>query len=201
MDRKQTRKLTKRLVNYHNLYVDGTVELEYFKHININNDSSIKLNIKIGNELDFIRNCADEIPTMVILDIDATTKKNDPKKRYLNLKKIIEGPKKKNVFFNNFSFETFLLLHVMSFSKPIYKKEEYDILMKNYFGIKDSWSVKKNEYNRRKVFSKINEETRKIAISKMKHMSKKPFRNPSSNMDKFFEEIGKKKSPVSLNNC
>lgn len=190
MARIRSRKRPRRLKNQVILFVDGEVEIEYLKHIEINRYDNVRFNVKKGNENDFINILHDEIPKMLILDIDAVTKRNDPKKRYNNIKYITKDKDiKKDVFFNNYSFETFLLLHVKDFTKRILKIDEYNKDMKAEFDIKDSWSNKKNKSNIQKVFLRIDQKSLKTALLRAKKLSSTFHKNPSSNMDKFFKRV------------
>jgi len=190
MARIQSRRRPRKLKTIIMLFVDGEVEIEYFKHININDKNNIRFVIKKGNELDFIKNMYDEVVHMVILDIDATSRTNDPKNRYLNLEKLVKDKTvKHNVFFNNYSFETFLLLHVIKKVKPIYKGKDYDSLMKKHFNIDNGWYKNKNNNNMNKIFSLINDESVKFAIENCEKISHRAFDNPSTNMHLFFERM------------
>jgi len=132
MARKKFKRKKKRLKNNVILYVDGGVEKDYFNHLNINSKDNVYFNIKIGDERDYIRNQDDEEPHLLIVDVDATEKKVDPKKRYSDLKSLKNDD---NVFFNNYAFETFLLQHVKPFNRPIMKSKEYDNDMNECFGL------------------------------------------------------------------
>ncbi len=190
MGKLKSRKMKRKLRNKVVLYVDGDVEIDYFRHIGICENSSLKLDIKKGDENKFFKEIYDEIPHMIILDIDAVTVGQDPKKRYENIKSLVEDHKTKDMtFFNNYSFETFLLNHVCKFTKPIYNSQDYDKHMRKHFDLKDSWSNKKNQASRNKMLSKIDEEALGNAKIRSKNLSNNCFRNPSSNMDSFFEKI------------
>jgi len=190
MGRIQSRKKERRLKNEIILYVDGEVEIAYFKHININQIENVRFTIKKGDEIDFLKNIEDEIPRMIILDIDAITRNNDPKKRYSNIRKVLEyGKTKHNVFFNNYAFETFLLLHVTDHIEPIYHAKSYDKLIKKHFGLADNWSRHKNSSNQKLIFNKINQASLNNAIENTRKINIDVFKNPSSNMCDFFDSI------------
>lgn len=190
MGRLESRKKQRRLKNEIILYVDGEVEIAYFKHININQIDNVRFSIKKGDEIEFLKNIDDEIPRMIILDIDAITKDNDPKKRYLNIDKILKDHRtNKNVFYNNYSFETFLLLHITDRIEPIYHAKAYDKLMTKYFKLKDKWSRHKDASNLKLIFSMIDQDSLNNAIERTKQFNKDAFLNPSSNMCDFFERI------------
>lgn len=180
--RRKQRKLKNNII----LFVDGHVEKRYFNHININRYKSIKFKIKIGDELDYIRNYKDEVGIMVILDIDGITERNDPKKRFNNISKIINHD---NVFYNNFSFEGFLLHHVCDFNAKILSSNEYDQHMRDEFGVIDSWSRNKNINNSDKILNKVTKETMEAAIIRSKSLNNHFYTNPSSNMNKLFDRL------------
>lgn len=95
----------------------------------------------------------------------------------------------KHVFFSNHSFETWLLNHVIFFSKPIIKQQEYNPYMNKHFGVK-LWSKYKDANNRKIVMSKVDCKSVIKAKENVKKLDwNKPFDNPSCNMDKFIEKL------------
>jgi hypothetical protein len=53
MERILTRRKPRKLKNHFVLFVDGEVECEYLKHININQRENVKFDIKLGDENNF----------------------------------------------------------------------------------------------------------------------------------------------------
>lgn len=177
--------------------VDGEVEKAYFEHIQINQKEHVRFTIRIGNEEEFLKIVDDEIPVIVILDIDGTTSKNNPKKRYHKILSLTANEKTKDqVFFNNYAFETFLLLHVTDFSRPVAYSTEYDGMMKQHFQLGESWTDHKHQQNIEKVLKKINKETLKKALERARLICEDCFKNPSSNMNRFFEKVNQYNLPV-----
>jgi hypothetical protein len=112
--------------------------------------------------------------------------------KYNAIKKLVETKKYKGqIFFNNYSFELWLLNHIDYFSKPVTDKTQYDKKMNDVFGI-ESWSKYKNERNRDQILKMIDYDSIKAASTNIKRLNrKKPFKNPSSNMDEWVNKIKK----------
>lgn len=95
------------------------------------------------------------------------------------------------IFFNNPSFETFLLNHFINLTKPITTKKEYDELFKKHLGI-ESWSNNKTKKNICKVMGKISKERFEKGLVNVRSIYKEnPFVNPNSNMHLMFEKFPK----------
>lgn len=99
MGKLKSRKMKRKLRNKVVLYVDGDVEIDYFRHIGICENTALNLDIKKGDENKFLRDIYDDIPHINILDIDAVTVGQDPKKRYENIKSLVEDRKTKDMTF------------------------------------------------------------------------------------------------------
>ena len=126
----------------------------------------------------------------LILDIDCSN--NNNQKRAERIRTILQSKDMKDlVYFNNYSFETFLLCHMTSFTTPIVKKEEYDPFMEKHFKVV-SWGNNKDKRNIGIVVKEITEETfEKMILNVKKIYEKDCFKTPNSNMHKFFEKIKK----------
>ena len=177
------------------LVVDGKTEVCYFSHLNklgIFQDLNFKT-IK-GDENDFqtiFKENHDLKHKYLILDIDNCPISNQ--KRGKKLETLFkEKYEKKVIYFNNYSFETFLLNHLQSFSKPIIHKHEYDIEMKRVFGV-DSWSRSKNEENLCSVLNQIDTlQFNQMLVNIKKIYDPNPFKNPNSSMHLLFEKLTEK---------
>ncbi|HEY8364334.1 MAG TPA: RloB domain-containing protein [Haloplasmataceae bacterium] len=85
-------------------------------------------------------------------------------------------------FFNNFSFETWLLNHKSFFTSKILDKKDYDMFMYKIFKVQN-WSSKKNLTQRKKIMNKIGLYDIQTALKNIEKISHEPFDNPSSNMN------------------
>lgn len=165
-------------------YVNRLKRLDFFKNVHLKYEK--------GNELNFetkIKEHANNKNVIVIIDVD-NAKSNSTK--YNAIKKLVETKKYKGqIFFNNYSFELWLLNHIDYFSKPVTDKTQYDKEMNDIFGI-ESWSKYKNERNRNQIMKLINHESIQTAATNIKQLNKKkPIKNPSSNMDDWVNKIKK----------
>jgi hypothetical protein len=165
-------------------YINKLKELDFF--------NSVHLKYEKGNEFNFetkIKEHANNKNVIVIIDVD-NAESNSTK--YNVIKRLLETKKYKGqIFFNNYSFELWLLNHVDYFSKPVTDKTQYDKEINDIFGI-ESWSKFKNERNRDQIMRMINHDSIREAATKIKRLNKKkPFKNPSSNMDEWVNKIKK----------
>lgn len=152
----------------------------------------IRIKFIVGNEQNFetiLQEHLDIIDDiLVILDLDNIQKGTKRYDKILAL--LLKYPYQ--VFYNNYSFEAWLLNHVDVFAKPINAASEYDPFFKFHFSI-DTWHKYKNEQNLNKVLAVVDETSTKNAIKNISVISKKDWdNNPSSNMDKFIETIVEK---------
>lgn len=177
--------------------MDGVVEQDYFKAIDINSRvCHLRIRVKKGDENSFDQRKHDEIPVWVILDVDALTSSDTRFKKMQRIKRESSKQEKAGnfsgvpnlVFHNNFSFETFLLLHVTDFQTPVTDKYEYDPFMREHFGIANSWADNKNPNNRKKVCAKIDDASLRTAKRRARKMSSSIQKNPSTTMDSFFSK-------------
>jgi hypothetical protein len=165
-------------------YIKRLKQLEF-----VNN---VTLKYEKGNEFNFetkIKEHTNNKNVIVIIDVDHAESNST---KYNEIKRLVETKKYKGqVFFNNYSFELWLLNHMNHFSTPVTDKIQYDRSMNDVFGI-DSWSRNKNERNRNQVMSLIDVDSIREAIENIKRLDKKtPFENPSSNMDECIKRIKK----------
>lgn len=163
-------------------YIDKLKKIDFFKNV--------YLKYEKGNEFNFetkIKEHANNKHVIVIIDVD-NSEPNSTK--YNRIKKLTEKKQYKNqVFFNNYSFELWLLNHIDYFSKPIIKKTEYDKSMKDIFGIK-TWSKYKHQKNREQILALIDKDSIQVAVNNIQKLNKKNyFQNPSSNMDEWVNKI------------
>ena len=107
--------------------------------------------------------------------------------KYNAIKKLFETKKYKGqIFFNNYSF--IMVLNHLFFKTS--SKAQYDKEMNDVFGI-ESWSKYKNERNR-DIMRMIYHDSIQTASTNIKRLNKKkPFKNPSSNMDEWVSKIKK----------
>lgn len=164
-------------------YVTKIKQFSDFNHINIK--------FLIGDEESFETQLLEhfEIKSKVflILDIDHLQRRDA---RYKKIARLITKYKAQ-VFYNNYSFETWLLNHVTSFSRPILQADEYDPYFEKHFDVK-SWHRHKNARNLIKVMHKIDETTLNNAVNNIKLISSNNWDiNPSSNMDVFISLLKK----------
>jgi hypothetical protein len=165
-------------------YINKLKELDLFNNVHLKYEEGSELNFKKK-----IKEHANNKNVIVIIDVD-NAESNSIK--YNAIKKLVDTKKYKGqIFFNNYSFELWLLNHIDYFSKPVTDKTQYDKEINDIFGI-ESWSKYKNERNRDQIMKLINHESIQTAVVNIKLLNKKkPFKNPSSNMDEWFNKIKK----------
>lgn len=164
-------------------YVNRLREIKMFDKVNIKFEKGDEENFesKLKEHLNNQKN------VFLILDID---NEQSHTKRYDKIMYLIEKYEDK-VFYNNYSFETWLINHKNSFSKPIINKNEYDQEIENNFNV-SSWSGYKNKKNRDKIMLQITKENVIEASLNISNISKNKWGdNPSSNMNDLIEEINK----------
>lgn len=159
-------------------------ELNFFSNVNLKYEKGSESNFETK-----IKEHASNMHVLVIIDVDNVESNTE---KYKLIKRLHETKKYKGqIFFNNYSFELWLLNHINYFSKPVIKKIAYDGSMKDTFNVL-TWSKYKNQRNRDKVMSHINYDSINHAMKNIKQLDKKtPFENPSSNMDEWVEKINK----------
>jgi RloB-like protein len=162
------------------LIVDGETEEDYFNHLNnLEVYERIAFKPKRGNELDYKREKIRESdnPVFFIVDIDA-------KEQDKALDKLIKNDK---IFFNNYSFETFLIAHkTIPFGKVLTKKE-YNQKINEHFHVEE---YKKTKEQRKKIISQIDKGNLESALSNIKYINNdNMYKNPSSNMHELFAII------------
>jgi len=165
-------------------YINKLKELDLFNNVHLKYEEGSELNFETK-----IKEHANNKNVIVIIDVD-NAESNSIK--YNAIKKLVDTKKYKGqIFFNNYSFELWLLNHIDYFSKPVTDKTQYDKEINDIFGI-ESWSKYKNERNRNQIMKLINHESIQTAVVNIKLLNKKkPFKNPSSNMDEWFNKIKK----------
>lgn len=166
---------------------DGETEEAYFDRLTeLNAFPNLNFKFVKGNEHNYStrkKEYADNPHVLLILDIDNT---NPGTSKYGKIESLVKSKTtKKYVFFNNYSFEHWLLNHKMYFTKPITDKGQYDLHMKNIFSV-ESWSNNKDETNRTKIMKQLEfDDLINAKNSITKHAKKEFHLNPSSNMDEF----------------
>ncbi|MDD3999738.1 MAG: RloB domain-containing protein [Bacilli bacterium] len=171
---------------------DGLTEKDYINKINeLKILDNVFIKFEKGNEDNFRNKYKEnlEIPIFLVLDLDNADKNNKIKSE--KIRELITAKEYINtIFYNNYSVETYLLNHIIQFSKAIIRKADYDPYMKRHFQI-DNWSANKNQKNRKKIIGKINKESICVAIENSKKIfcSEKLFANPNSNMHLLCYEI------------
>jgi len=165
-------------------YINKLKELDLFNNVHLKYEEGSELNFKKK-----IKEHANNKNVIVIIDVD-NAESNSIK--YNAIKKLVDTKKYKGqIFFNNYSFELWLLNHIDYFSKPVTDKTQYDKEINDIFGI-ESWSKYKNERNRNQIMKLIDHESIQEAVTNIKRLNKKkPFKNPSSNMDEWVYKIKK----------
>jgi len=163
-------------------YINRLKELNYFKNVHLKFETGHESNfhIKLKEHLENKDN------VFLILDIDNVLDGG----RYEKIARLMNNSEY-NIFYNNYSFETWLLNHKFNFASPIIESSQYNIHFKNHFDV-DSWSENKNKSNRDKVMNQIDTvgiDTAVINIININH--KRWDKNPSSNMDEFINKIKK----------
>ena len=92
---------------------------------------------------------------LLILDIDNCNNNKDQLHRKEKIKKLIDSKTYKGcIFYNNYSFETWLLLHKFKFNTQLTFRHNYDQFMTKYFGV-ENWSKYKNDKNRKLIMKQI----------------------------------------------
>ncbi|MBU1142307.1 MAG: RloB family protein [Firmicutes bacterium] len=174
--------------------VDGNTEKKYFEKIN---ELGIFPNLRFkpiqGDDCSYeniFKENHDISYKFLVLDIDHCIESNT--KRSIRIKTILSKKETKDIaYFNNYSFETFLLSHLVAFGCPITEKKQYDAHMKNHFCV-SGWSKYKNERNTSLVIAKITEESFKNMMVNIARIYKENcFENPNSNMHLMFEKLEK----------
>jgi len=165
-------------------YINKLKELDLFNNVHLKYEEGSELNFETK-----IKEHANNKNVIVIIDVD-NAESNSIK--YNAIKKLVDTKKYKGqIFFNNYSFELWLLNHIDYFSKPVTDKTQYDKEINDIFGI-ESWSKYKNERNRNQIMKLIDHESIQSAVPNIKGLNKKkPFKNPSSNMDEWVNKIKK----------
>jgi hypothetical protein len=166
-------------------YIKRLTEIDYFPYIN--------LKFEIGSEENFETKRKEHINNpnvLVILDIDNVLTGT---KRYNEISRLITTKEYKDqVYYNNFSFETWLLNHKTFFSCPITLQKQYNTEMSTCFAV-SHWYTSKNDKNRRKIVDSISDTDIGNAVKNVARLSHySPFDNPSSNMDQWVDTINKK---------
>ncbi len=188
--KQSNRKNNREYVEKYKLYVDGPTEIDYFHRLN-----NLKMYKYIsfsplssglnGYEYDYEKD-----KCCLIIDIDAKDKKNS-RKEYERLLSVFNN-ENYNVYYNNYSFESLLLLHKNKSVKPVYKSNEYDISIKRTFGV-DKWSHGKTKAKRIKLLKNISIEDVLRAKENTKiYKNKTWYENPSTNFNEFFEFFEKR---------
>lgn len=171
---------------------EGPTEEAYIKKIkNFSTFANINLKFYTGDEESFAirlqENFEIKSKVLLILDIDHLQPSDT---RYKKIERLITKYNAQ-VFYNNYSFETWLLNHAISFSKPILKSDQYDSYFESSFDVK-SWHRRKNERNITKVMNQIDETSMNTALNNIKLISGNKWdNNPSSNMDLFIAVLKK----------
>jgi hypothetical protein len=163
-------------------YIDRLKELDYF--------SNVHLKFETGNEENFetkLKEHTNNPHVLVIIDVDNVQSGN---KRFEEIKRLSSTKAYiKNIYFNNYSFETWLLNHKMYYARPITNPIHYNSDMFTCFNV-ESWYTNKSIQNRQKIVALISMSEINLATQNIKSMNQKsPFNNPSSNMDKWVEHI------------
>jgi hypothetical protein len=188
MGRLRTNRKSRRLKNLVVVFVDGKTEIAYLKHVGINQRNNVRFDLKKGDERDFENHLSDEIPHLIVLDIDGITRQNDPKKRYERVEWLIDHSGRANdIFYNNYAFETFLLMHVTDDVPRVMSGSGYDTPMKKYFGIHQSWHDNKSDRNVQAVLAYVTDKSFEEAIKRSMACTNAWNRQPSSNMHAFFK--------------
>ena len=170
---------------------DGETEESYLNRVNeLNAFPSLNLKFVKGNENNYKtkqKEHAENPHVLLIIDVDNT--QSGSTKYGLIQSATTSKTTSKNVFFNNYSFELWLLNHKVYFSKPITDKTQYDPQMKSTFLV-DSWSNNKDQTNRLKIMSSIEVTDIFTAQGNVTRLGSKQFNmNPSSNLDDFIKYL------------
>lgn len=170
---------------------DGETEESYFNRVNeLNIFPSLNLKFVKGNENNYKtkqKEHAENPHLLLIIDVDNT--QSGTTKYALIQSATTSRTTSKNVFFNNYSFELWLLNHKIYFSKSITDKSQYDSHMKSTFLV-DSWSTNKDQVNRSKIMSSIEFADIFTAQCNVTKLGSKQFNmNPSSNLDEFIKYL------------
>lgn len=189
--RKRSRKQTFQVK--HRVYIvgDGDTEKDYFKRIaELNIFPNIVFETKKGNELNFeifLQEHFDQ-DVFLILDIDNKNKPISSKCRHTKIRNLWEKYEAENIiFFNNYSFELWLINHKKQFNKAVLSRSGYNKPIQDCFGVRE-WPENRTQKNRKKIMSAIDQEAVNKAINNIKLVeSSTPFKNPSSNMEKLME--------------
>jgi hypothetical protein len=163
-------------------YIDRLKELDYF--------SNVHLKFEKGNEENFetkLKEHTNNPHVLVIMDVDNVQSGID---RFEEIYRLTNTKAyKKQIYFNNYSFETWLLNHKTYFARPITVQDQYNPDMLNQYGV-ESWYANKNAQNRKIVVDSISISDINTAIQNVVNMNQKnPFNNPSSNMDEWVDHI------------
>lgn len=174
--------------------VDGKTEIEYFVKLEqLSIFPNLRFKPVIGDDSsyeDIFKENYDIAHKYLILDIDHSHIHNQ--KRADRIRSILnKNETKEIVHFNNYSFETFLLNHIVSFGSPITEKKQYDKHMKKHFGV-NSWSSNKDSHNTSIVIAQITDESFKEMMRNIVTIYKEQcFENPNSSMHLLFEKLEK----------
>lgn len=172
--------------------VDGKTEEMYFDKLNkLGLFPNIRFKTVMGDDSNFeiiFRENLELKEKFIILDIDHCNH-HIPKRmeriRWLRSKKFL----REIIFYNNYSFETFLLNHKIKFAAPITDSIQYDIHMNTQFSVQN-WHNNKTEHALKQVMNDITDDSHQLMLINILEIHKEDcFENPSSNMSRFFERI------------
>lgn len=170
------------------LFVDGDTEIDYFHRINnIQRYPYLSLKPIKGNFDSFQREREkiDAKNAYLILDIDDHgANENDP--NYAKLKSVIEA-NSETVFFSNYAFETWLLLHKIKNPPYALNGNEMNKKIETRFKLDSSW--RKTQQQRDIVMSQIDNESISAAIHRNQSISKEWTMNPSTNLCELFSKL------------
>jgi len=172
---------------------DGQTEETYINRINdLGIFSEIRLRYVNGDELNFETFLKEHLEqnSFLILDID-NEQPLGSSCRYEKIKTIKEKFTD-IVYYNNYSFETWLINHKAYFCKAFINKKQYNFYIKKIFGI-SHWSEDKSEQNRNTMMSQIDSIDVEFAKQNSKRIFDESnlFANPNSNMHLMFEKLEK----------
>lgn len=169
--------------------VDGITEEDYFKHLNnLEVYSNITFKPKIGKEKDLLRWNQKQETAFLIIDID-NHGENPKSNEFMEIERVLKSYPDQ-VYFSNFSFETWILLHKTHKIPYAIKKDDYDRKMKLHFRLPDNWSTKKDEKQRKLVMGKLTKKHFDDALKNACIIENDNYRvSPSTNMNIFFSKI------------
>lgn len=171
---------------------EGKTERDYIERLR-QLDVFPRINFKfVEGKMDKFQTVKQEnlgVEVQLLVDIDNCVRHDV---HYQEIHRMLTHPSTKHItFYNNYSFETWLLNHSCDFHKPMTQSRQYNPWMKASFGV-DAWSSNKTDHNRDHVMKQITASSVEKAAERVRSMHHSIDSNPTSNMDQWVQRLKSK---------